>query len=57
LITKNTEIQNSFIVATTGISILQTAYLKEYNPDIKMMLGIFNNYTAGKQFSNPIKYV
>jgi hypothetical protein len=54
---KNTEIQNLFIVATTGITILQTAYLKEYNPDIKMMLGIFNNYTAGKQFSNPIKYV
>jgi hypothetical protein len=37
---KNTEIQSSFFVATTGVSILQTAFLKEYNPDIKMMLGI-----------------
>jgi len=37
---KKTEIQNSFIVATTGISILQTTYLKEYNPAIKMLLGI-----------------
>ena len=32
---KNKEIQNSFIVATTGVSILQTAYLKEYNQTLK----------------------
>ncbi|MFM2317179.1 MAG: hypothetical protein RLZZ155_1511, partial [Bacteroidota bacterium] len=37
---KKTEIKNSFIVATTGISILQTTCLKDYNPTIKMILGI-----------------
>ena len=35
---KNTQIQNSFIVATTGMSIVQTTYLKVYNPANKMLL-------------------
>jgi hypothetical protein len=30
----NTEIQNSFIYATTGTSIAQTTDLKEYNPAV-----------------------
>lgn len=53
---KNTEIQNSFIVATTGISILQTAYLKEYNPDIKMMLGILPGMFLSRSKNPNLKY-
>jgi Bacterial toxin 44 len=53
---KNKEIQNSFIVATTGVSILQTAYLKEYNPDIKMMLGILPGVFLSRSKNPYIKY-
>jgi hypothetical protein len=53
---KNTEIQNSFIVATTGISIAQTAYLKEYNPDIKMMLGILPGMFLSRSKKPHVKY-
>ena len=53
---KNTEIQNSFIVATTGVSILQTAYLKEYNPDIKMMLGILPGMFLRRSKNPHVKY-
>ncbi len=53
---KNTEIQNSFIVATTGVSILQTAFLKEYNPDIKMMLGILPGMILGRSKNPHVKY-
>ena len=55
-IVKNTEIQNSFIVATTGISILQTAYFKEYNPDIKMMLGILPGMFLSRSKKPNVKY-
>jgi len=53
---KNTEIQNSFIVATTGVSILQTAYLNEYNPDIKMLLGILPGMFLRRSNKPHLKY-
>jgi hypothetical protein len=53
---KNKELQNSFIVATTGVSILQTAYLKEYNPDIKMMLGILPGMFLSRSKNPHVKY-
>ena len=53
---KNKEIQNSFIVATTGVSILQTAYLKEYNPDIKMMIGILPGMFLSRSKNPHVKY-
>ncbi|MBU6205202.1 MAG: hypothetical protein KJS45_07465 [Bacteroidetes bacterium] len=53
---KNKEIQNSFIVATTGVSILQTAYLKEYNPDIKMMIGILPGLFLSRSKNPHVKY-
>jgi hypothetical protein len=37
---KNKEVRNSFLVATTGVSIIQTSYLNEYNPEIKLLLGL-----------------
>ena len=53
---KNKEIQNSFIVAATGVSILQTAYLREYNPDIKMMFGILPGMFLSRSKNPHIKY-
>lgn len=53
---KNTEIQNSFIVATTGISILQTTCLKEYNPAIKMILGILPGMFLRRSKKQHVKY-
>jgi hypothetical protein len=53
---KNTEIQSSFIVATTGVSILQTTFLKEYNPDIKMMLGILPGMLLRRSNKPHVKY-
>jgi len=53
---KNTEIQSSFFVATTGVSILQTAFLKEYNPDIKMMLGILPGMFLRRSNKPHVKY-
>lgn len=53
---KNTEISNSFIVATTEVSILQTAYLKEYNPDIKMMRGILPGMFLSRSKNPHVKY-
>jgi hypothetical protein len=48
----NTEIQNSFIYATTGTSIAQTTNLKEYNPAVNEELDIYNNSIVPKQLSN-----
>jgi len=53
---KKTEIQNSFIVATTGISILQTTYLKEYNPAIKMLLGTLPGMYLSRSKKQHVKY-
>jgi hypothetical protein len=54
---KKTEIQNSFIVATTGMSILQTSCLKEYNPAIKMILGILPGMFLRRSKKQHVKYL
>jgi hypothetical protein len=53
---KSKEIQNSFIVATTGISIMQTSYLKEYNPDIKLILGLLPGMFLRRSNKPHVKY-
>lgn len=53
---KKTELHNSFIAATTGISILQTTYLKEYNPAIKMILGILPGMYLSSSKKSNVKY-
>ena len=42
---KNIEIQNLFILATNGMSIVQTAYLKVYNSGNKILLKEAKSYT------------
>lgn len=53
---KNTEIRNSFIAATTGISIIQTTVLKEYNPDIKLLLGLLPGMFLSRSKKQHVKY-
>lgn len=53
---KSKTIRNSFIVATTGISILQTSYLKEYNPDIKLLLGLLPGMFLRRSNKPHVKY-
>lgn len=53
---KNKEIRNSFLVATTGVSIIQTSYLKEYNPDIKLLLGLLPGMFLRRSNKPHVKY-
>ena len=53
---KNKEIRNSFLVATTGVSIIQTSYLKEYNPDIKLLLGLLPGMFLRSSNKPHVKY-
>ena len=53
---KNKEIRNSFLVATTGVSIIQTSYLKEYNPDIKRLLGLLPGMFLRRSNKPHVKY-
>ena len=53
---KSKEIQNSFIVATTGVSIIQTSYLKEYNPDIKLLFGLLPGMFLRRSNKPHVKY-
>lgn len=53
---KNKEIRNSFLVATTGVSFIQTSYLKEYNPDIKLLLGLLPGMFLRRSNKPHVKY-
>ena len=53
---KSIEKSNSFIVATTGISILQTSTLKEYNPAIKLLLGLLPGAYLSHSKKQHVKY-
>lgn len=53
---KKTDVQNSFIAVTTGISIIQTIALKEYNPDIKMLLGLLPGMYLSRSKKQHVKY-
>ena len=53
---KNKEIRNSFLLATTGVSIIQTSYLKEYNPDIKLLLGLLPGMFLRRSNKPHVKY-
>ena len=53
---KNKEIRNSFLVATTGVSIIQTSYLKEYNPEIKLLLGLLPGMFLKRSNKPNVKY-
>ena len=53
---KNKEIRNSFLVATTGVSIIQISYLKEYNPEIKLLLGLLPGMFLKRSNKPNVKY-
>jgi|GEM_PF-1617424 len=53
---KSIEKSNSFIVATTGISILQTSTLKEYNPNLKMLFGLLPGLFLSRSKKQHLKY-
>ncbi len=53
---KNKEIRNSFLVATTGVSIIQKSYLKEYNPEIKLLLGLLPGMFLRRSIKPNVKY-
>lgn len=55
-IMKNKEIRNSFLVATTGVSIIQKSYLKEYNPEIKLLLGLLPGMFLRRSIKPNVKY-
>ena len=53
---KSIEKSNSFVVATTSISILQTSTLKEYNPAIKLLLGVLSGANLSRSKKQHVKY-